>query len=377
MPVNMQNLQNISKVTDLDQLKIGADNQLQQRSALGTLFRKVGDAFLGLRQSGRAAIALRNERIMAVIRETVNSARSGDAQPEARDLSERLSDVVARLGTMATRTSETAFNDAMSGLEADSRFRAMPEDMQQKLTAAFTATKQETPVAKWNERFETLKSYFFGTQPASFDLQKGLQDFKYALVSPDDNGFLSLTQQRLVSADGIHQSFIKDTARRNVKSFNGEDTPAQPQVTPDQLSQYCVEKLRDLLDEEHSNLLPFVSMMASQAGLESAAILFPGFCGLHEKELDTIRDAGFVSRPRIHDIEISSEGSLLRITSNFETGYATIEDISQGGNDTFTCSGAVTMLISLDEPPTAHEVDGKTVYVPEFTLTGDVRMERA
>jgi len=35
------------------------------------------------------------------------------------------------------------------------------------------------------------------------------------------------------------------------------------------------------------------------------------------------------------------------------------------------------MLISLDDPPTAHEVDGKTVYVPEFTLTGDVRMGRA
>ena len=71
MPISLQNLSNI---TSIDQLKLGADNQLQQRTGLGSFFRRVGDAFLKLSNAGRAAIAQRNEKISMALRTAVNAA---------------------------------------------------------------------------------------------------------------------------------------------------------------------------------------------------------------------------------------------------------------------------------------------------------------
>ena len=38
MPVNMQNIQDLANITSLDQLTLGADNTLQQRSGISAFF---------------------------------------------------------------------------------------------------------------------------------------------------------------------------------------------------------------------------------------------------------------------------------------------------------------------------------------------------
>ena len=62
------NIQNLASITDISQLKVGADNQLQQRSGIGTFFLKIGDAFRNLSQAGRASIAQRNDSILNAMR---------------------------------------------------------------------------------------------------------------------------------------------------------------------------------------------------------------------------------------------------------------------------------------------------------------------
>jgi len=386
-------IQNLSNITDISQLKLGADNQLQQRSGIGAFFLKIGDAFRNLSQAGRAAIAQRNDSILNAMRAAVDNARA-NVQAADFPVAARLTNVLQRLQTASANTNAEALNSLQSsitrlqtqasavkhGLAGDPRFTAMPSLSQQLLCSALNSIDAGREPDKASAK-ERIKNDFFGVRPAGYNIAEGLRQFGEGLV----DGFLNPKQQKEVHENGIHKSFILDTRRHSVSSFNGRAVPTvdDPAITgtnqderKDNLAALCVRELRTIVGEEHQNLMPFISMMASQAGLDSALTYLPFMSGLSEPADAHLAGAGIapVYGSATHDCTISREGDTLSISITFSQGYASM-DVAASAAGLF-CKGGLTMNIDLAAPPRPATVDGKEVFIPQFTLNnGDVRFE--
>ena len=133
------NIQNLASITDISQLKVGADNQLQQRSGIGTFFLKIGDAFRNLSQAGRAAIAQRNDSILNAMRAAVDNARE-TVRAEDRPMAQRLSAVFQRLQTQAAAIKH--------GIANDPRFTALSPLAQQGLCYTLNSISAANKAAK-------------------------------------------------------------------------------------------------------------------------------------------------------------------------------------------------------------------------------------
>ncbi|WP_446424441.1 hypothetical protein [Mailhella sp.] len=392
MPVNMQNLQNLANITSLDQLKVGADNQLQHRSGIGSFFLKIGDAFRRLSQSGRAAIAQRNDRILNAMRAAVDSARA-TVQAEDRPVADRLTSVFQRLQAASANTSNAALSGLQSsivrlqtqaaavkhGVAADPRFTALPERSQKALLHALDTVDsgREPDKAAAKER---LKNDFFGVRSAEYDIAEGARAFSNDLVAD----FLKPEQQRKVSPDGIHESFFLDARRHSIDTINGVRAPrlSDPHLTGtddqkrDAIAKHCERELRTMLGETHANILPFVSMMASQAGLDSAMVFLPFQSGLSDPNDYHLEQAGIKgsNADTTKSLSISREGDTLSLTTVFTRGFM---DSNAGRSDAVLfLKGAVTMKIDLSAPPRCETLNGRDVFIPQYTLENvDVRFE--
>ena len=387
------NIQNLASITDISQLKLGADNQLQQRSGIGAFFLKIGDAFRNLSQAGRAAIAQRNDSILNAMRAAVDNAREV-VRAEDKPIAERLSSVFQRLQTAnANRAALSGLETAITrlqtqasavkhGLAGDPRFTAMPSLSQQLLCSALNSIDAGREPDKASAK-ERIKNDFFGVRPAGYNIAEGLRQFGEGLV----DGFLNPKQQKEVHENGIHKSFILDTRRHSVSSFNGRavptvDDPNLPgtdqEERKDNLAALCVRELRTIVGEEHQNLMPFISMMASQAGLDSALTYLPFMSGLSEPGDVHLVGAGIapVYGSATHGCTISREGDTLSISITFSQGYSSMGvDTPAAG---LFCKGRLTMNIDLAAPPRPATVNGRDVLIPQFTLVnGDVRFEAA
>ena len=387
------NIQNLASITDISQLKLGADNQLQQRSGIGAFFLKIGDAFRNLSQAGRAAIAQRNDSILNAMRAAVDNARE-TVRAEDKPIAERLSSVFQRLQTAnanravlsgletAITRLQTQASAVKHGLAGDPRFTAMPSLSQQLLCSALNSIDAGREPDKASAK-ERIKNDFFGVRPAGYNIAEGLRQFGEGLV----DGFLNPKQQKEVHENGIHKSFILDTRRHSVSSFNGRAVPTvdDPAITgtnqderKDNLAALCVRELRTIVGEEHQNLMPFISMMASQAGLDSALTYLPFMSGLSEPGDAHLVGAGIapVYGSATHGCTISREGDTLSISITFSQGYASM-DVAASAAGLF-CKGGLTMNIDLAAPPRPATVNGRDVLIPQFTLVnGDVRFEAA
>ena len=354
------NIQNLASITDISQLKVGADNQLQQRSAIGTFFLKIGDAFRNLSQAGRAAIAQRNDSILNAMRAAVDNARE-TVRAEDRPMAQRLSSVFQRLQTQASA--------AKHGIANDPHFTALSPLAQQGLCYTLDSISAANKPGK-EAAMERVKNDFFGIRPETFNMEAGLQLFSDDLVED----FLRPIQQAKVKENGIHNSFILDTRRRAIDSFNGVPVPqSTDEASKDVIAGYCVHQLETLLGAEHQDLKPFISMMASQAGLESAKTYLPGMSGLSDRDNMHLMDANLMPDRSRHHISITREGDTLHIVSSFDQGFMMYDNPEDA---VLHCKGSVTMSIDLSAEPRREMVDGKEVFIPQFTLNnGDVRFE--
>jgi hypothetical protein len=280
---------------------------------------------------------------------------------------------------------QAATGDAIANIQRDPRFSAMPLHSQKALSSAMRTVASKTPEGPERQAaFERLKNDFFGVKPAGYDLQRGLEQFKEELLRADA-GFLTQTQQRLIGADGIHSSFTKDTARHSINSFTSadgrrEEVPFADEAagrTQKDLSDICTGHLLRILGEEHRDILPFVSMMASQAGMDSAISFLPRMTGLTQAGNMHLMNADI--NPPIgsgdHHMDVIRNGNLLTIHTDFWQGYFEAGNM-RGGNDQpdLILKGNLDMVIDLSVSPTAHEVDGKVVFIPQFSLeNGDIQ----
>ena len=90
-------------------------------------------------------------------------------------------------------------------------------------------------------------------------------------------------------------------------------------VPPQDLSAFCTDRLLRILGEEHRDILPFVTMMASQAGIDSAISFLPHMTGLTQIADMHLMDADI--NPPIdsgdHHMDVIRNGNLLTIHTDF------------------------------------------------------------
>ena len=382
MPVDLQSIQSFVGVTNFDRLTISEDNTLGTRSAVAAFFRRIGDAFLSLSQAGRAAIAERNDRILAAMQTAVNEARAHE-QPEVRTLGERLKAVKAHLQNAASRCNNAVLADRLNQLRADRGFQRLPEISQRALLDGFRTLAGNLPFADWQRSMDSLKADFL--RPAADRLDPaGPERFKTMLTDE----FLKPTQQDKVGENGMHESFYLDTRRRSIGAIGGQPVPVILQnppngpadahaLMPDEVAAFCEERLRVLVGEDHANLLPFISMMASQAGLDSAESFLPWLLGISDKADFHLTEAGLMPADSTHDMTIDREGGDLIIRSTFHGEFINSNTDNLPGS-VLSRDGSVSLRIHLDQAPAAHVVTmpptetlperEAVVQIPRFTV---------
>ena len=378
MPVNMQNLQNLANINSLDQLKLGADNQLQQRSGIGTFFRKVGDAFLKLSQGGRAAINQRNEAILNAMRAAVDNART-TVQAEDRTTALRLSSVLERIqtatanmdggaleglkGSVASLQQKTV--ELQYGLHGDARYTALSPRAQQGLVYALENISKGRSDNKQAD-MERIKNDFFGVRPDSYDIDEGMRQFSESLI----NDFLKPSQQAEVDENGIHKSFKLDTSRNCMTNIGDVATPGN------QPEEFYENALKNTVPAEHHRFLPFISMMCTQAGMDSAKSFLSYMSGLSDRGDFHLSEVGLMpSNSGVeHKVSLTCEGNTLRLTDTFAQPFHMFDDMA--GAAVLGYRGNVTMTIDLAAEPRIERVNGEEVLIPQFVLeNGDVHFE--
>ena len=369
MPVDLQSLQSFVGITNVDRFTISDDNTLGKRNAVSAFFHRIGDAFRRLSQSGRAAIAERNDRILAAMEKAVNEARAHE-QPEIRTIGERLITATANLRYAASRSSSAVLADRLNQLRADRGFQRLPEMSQRALVDGFRKLAENLPFADWQRSMDMLRADFL--QPAAERIiPGGPEDFKTQLV----DAFKRPAQQNEVQENGMHISFLKDAARRSIEAFNGQPLPADIQGPP-ACAAYSEARLRELVGEEHERFLPFISMMISQAGINSAPIFLPTALGLSDEGDGHLMRAGLNSVNLDSKMSVDREGDDLIIRARFRGDYINVDSDIPGA--VLSREGTVSLRIHLQYPPyapvvtlpetSAYPERDIVVWIPDFDV---------
>lgn len=382
MPVNLQSLQSFAGITDISRFKVGADNQLETRSAAGAFFRRVGDAFLRLSQSGRASIAARNEKVMKAVTAAVNDARS-HAEPEVRTLGERLQASATQLKQVVGRNKSAVLTDMVHKLCSGRAYSRLPAQYQALMRTGLVSIANNLPVAQWKDNMESLRDTFLKTSAEPGNKAEGCKQFGKTMK----DCFITPGQQSNVSEDGIHRSFFLDTRRRNIDSIGGEVMPQvmndnadgahEPgKLTPDELAQHCEARLRALVGEEHQNLMPFISMMASQAGIDSATSFLPSVLKAGMPDNLHLTAAGIMLGRNDHTLRIDRQGDDLILQATFRSDF--INSAVPSDETVLSQDGTVSMRINLAAPPETTTVtipatqdtpeQQREVLIPQFTV---------
>ena len=369
MPVDLQSLQSFVGITNVDRFTIRDDNTLGKRNAVSAFFHRIGDAFRRLSQSGRAAIAERNDRILSAMERAVNEARAHE-QPEIRTLGERLITATANLRYAASRSSSAVLADRLNQLRSDRSFQRLPEISQRALVEGFRKLAENLPFAEWQRSMDMLKTDFL-LPDAERIAPDGPERFKTEMT----NEFLRPVQQLKVREDGIHISFVKDAERHSIDAFNGQPIPADVQG-PKALAAYGEQHLRELVGEEHERFLPFISMMASQAGMNSAPSFLATALGVSDAGDAHLVKAELMSMGLDANMAVTREGNDLIIRVTFHGNHVNFKNVEQG--PVLSREGSVSLRIHLDGIPLAPVVTlpetsayperDIVVYIPDFTV---------
>jgi hypothetical protein len=253
-------------------LMLDKQGQLETQSAAGRFFQKIGDAFRSLTSSGRAAIETRNANLETAMahmlrRDTplVNLAQSDISSPltpaEHNALAMRLG-VVLGLNKFPEEAHAAARNLALNLLRLPGVLGPNDSPAQIRGKALEVMNKiRKDPVV-----FNALRC---GHTRNHEQLKPALRE-----IGKDMRAEFIRQKDRNIRENGMHPSFLEDARRGNVRTINGIDTPKD-------LEHHDFEgEFATMISDR--KFRGFLSMMASQAGLEGALCMSLG----HEKIKD-------------------------------------------------------------------------------------------
>ena len=247
----------------------------------------------------------------------------------------------------------TALSNPVDIVKADPRFQALPAHSQDALLNALGKVYPD------EAKMQRLKDDFFGLSAG--DMRKADAEFTETLR----NEFLKPKQQEHFKKNDFFDNFGKDMARGAISSINGQPVPRGKS------DEFYEKLLLDSLPEEHHILIPFLSMMISQAGLESAKVDVPylsGLTGLLAPHLAEV-DIHEPNRTASHSISMTIEDSRIILKEDFVQRFASFDsDWKNGDPIPLAIKGSATMVIDLDGIIDVETVNGKDVYLPPFHI---------
>lgn len=134
--------------------------------------------------------------------------------------------------------------------------------------------------------------------------------------------------------------------------------------------------LKNFVGEEHRQLLPFISLMATQNGMDGMGEMLLIHMGITQKPASLIMaDYRIMVMPNSErSLSLSREGNDLLISSRFHVRYTRLEELQQAQPSTdsaLSFQGHITMRVHLGSQPSEHTVNGKTVLVPQISMETD------
>ena len=240
-----------------------------------------------------------------------------------------------------------------------SHFSAIPAPAQQALLHGMKELATHLPEGPEREsKMQMLKNDFYGLRPATYNMAAGMEAFTEKLVA----SFLDPAQQGKIKG-GIHERFVQDAHMGSISRMDHFNMAAG------QDPEDYEEALKLAVPQEYHQFLPFISMMSSQIGMQSASSLLPHLSGLVPDMGAHLTEAGLSPTPHgaTHDMQVFTRPFGLTIDITFTQPFARIDDDQD--QPVLLQEGRLTMEIDFSEELQRHMVDGKEVLIPHFELT--------
>jgi hypothetical protein len=261
------------------------------------------------------------------------------------------------------------------GLHLDPDFNALSTTSMKGLLFALDSIDKSKMPDKQGA-MDQVKQSFFLTRPENYDIETAMKTLGEDQIAE----FLRPSQQENIE-DGIHFSFLKDANRHSIESFNGQDiipgglAPGGTLIR-EKFAAYATI-IKEAIPEKHHKFLPFITMMASQAGIDAAPAFLPFLANVSTPSNLHLSDANIVplKEGTEHPLTLELKGDHLIITSTFTSPFTTVNG-PVDGELVLAFKGQVSMNIDLAADPRTETVNGKQVLIPQFTIeNGEVHIE--
>lgn len=258
-------------------LSLGKDGQLKTQNAAAQFFQKIGDAFRSLTASGQASISARNERLYGAMAEMVrqdnslpNLAAAGPQQGAAISQAEKNAlcmrlEVGRQVASLPLETRTCARNYLQGGLERAGQLEGTPEQVRARVRNAAQMMRSRPDLLRAFRQDGAM-----GADARAAMMRELTEASRREYARPVQKGHIE---------DGVHDSYLKDARRGSITSINGQP-PRMERLNPDvPLAEGEAERIFQGLQEQICEFIPnptirgFVTMMASQAGLEGSLLI--------------------------------------------------------------------------------------------------------
>jgi len=257
------------------------------------------------------------------------------------------------LPAFTLENASAAISNPVDLVKADPRFQALPEHSKAGLIDALLKVYPD------EAKMQRLKDDFFGLSTG--DMRKADVELAKSLRET----FLNPAQQKLMKENDFFNNFGKDMRRGAVSSLNGQPVPRG------QSDEFYEDLLLNALPEKYHQLIPFISMMCSQAGLEAAEVVLPYLSGLTDLLNAHLTDVGIVGYKGLdsHAITMTIEDSRIIMKEDFVQRFTSMDKQWNNGDPTLLgLKGSATLVIDLDGIIEVETVNGKDVLLPPFHI---------
>lgn len=342
-------------------LKLDGEGRLETQGAAGHFFQKIADAFRSLSASGRAALETRNTALRDAMTEMVrreaviNPAQADIPVPQTPQARRNTFIMNLALAEGSSRLPQEARDAARTLARAMLHAQGMPEQGSpasvSRATRGILTHLEQNTVLRDGLRCNYARDH---AQLAPL-LNEMTEDIRKEYLKQKDH---------TISPEGIHNSYRKDAVRGSIRSINGKAPNAAD------------------FEGEFQALIPdvrirgFLSMMASQAGLEgslSNQLLLPGKAKDHPDFpgcMEMVRQGLLLEFPKHHyDISVENGTAHLRLEMDAMLKTQNIAGIPLSDHPISLGGGRYTLEMTVD---LNQDMTGKEI--PDFTLVNTSRV---
>ena len=335
-------------------LTLDSQGKLETQSGIGRFFQKIADAFRTLTESGRAAIAARNEALYSAMAEVVrkesvvNPTQAEVPAPIAEQTRRNACAMRLAVARAALQLPEEARAAARNFVIAYIHVKGMVE-----------RSSPDTIIHEVQTIMQRIQADPVLLNGLRCDYSRTHAELQPLLAEVGQNIRAHFEQEKAtgIGPDGLHNAYLKDIKRGCVRSINGHAPNA---------ADYAGEFTELFPDPK---IRAFLSMVASQSGTIGAlcnqivsadrikdAAFFPGFVEMMDK--------GLVVEFVNHKYDIVVEGNEARIRSEMDVSVSAQipKKVAPLGGGHYT----IEMVVDLSQDMTDKDI-------PDFTLVNASR----